>query len=133
MDYCPLRVGKVPDPLVELRLEKYIDFLFASSVADMLALEEYHGYSPEVQKRFRRHWFKAIWSRPEIHLDWAYYYTTVWGFALLQEPRRWQLSYWQSTLSRFDQSHLWQAVEHVAERLLAGEVLSQTDIIGALL
>jgi hypothetical protein len=38
--------------------------------------------------------------------------------------------HWQSTLSRFEQSQVWQAVEHVAERLLADEVLSQGDIIG---
>src|ERR1700743_2204020 len=52
MDYCPLRVGRVPDPLVELRLEKYMDFLHAGSVADLLGLEQYHGYFRDVHKRF---------------------------------------------------------------------------------
>ncbi len=80
IDYCPLRVGRVPDPLVELRLEKYMDFLHAGSAADMLALEQYHGYSQEVQKRFRQDWFERMWARPEIHLDLAYYHATVWNW-----------------------------------------------------
>jgi hypothetical protein len=133
MAYCPLRVAIVADPLVQTRLEKYIDFLVAGSIADMLVLEQFHNYLSDVQKRFRQHWLKAMWVRPELHLDWTYYLVTTWGLATLSDPWRWQLSYFQSTLFRLEQDHIWQAVEHVAQRLLSGEVLSQGDIIGALL
>ena len=132
LDYCPLHVGRVID---ESRLDKYISFLLAGSATEMLAMEYYHEFTGRdaTQDRFRQRWYQLAWARPELHLDLAYYYMIVWGSAPLNHIGRWKLSCWRTALSMVCHRQVWQAIEQVAQRLIAGEVLQQEDITAALL
>jgi hypothetical protein len=109
-------------------------FLVAGSTAEMLALERYHEFTGRIatRKRFRNHWHDAAWSRPEVHLDQAFYYLAIWGSEYLDYLDRWRLFIWQRALSDLEKPHIWQRIERVAQRLMAGEVLDQAAVMAAI-
>jgi hypothetical protein len=131
-DYCSLRIGHFVDD--DLRLERYVSFLMGGCAADMLALEIHRGYKnrPSLQDRFREHWYKSIWERPGIDLDKAYSLIVGWTYTSPADLWRYRLNLWRHTVLNLSYELAWEAVEEVAQRLLAGEVLDQTAVVASL-
>src|SRR4029077_1653092 len=98
------------------------------------ALENYHSYArrPSIQDRFREHWYKAIWDRPSIRLDKAFCMIMAWSYASPSDIWRYQLNCWRNTVLNLSFKLVWEAVEEIAQRLLAGEVLDQTAVVATL-
>jgi len=131
-DYCQLQVGRQAD---ERSLDRYVSFLIAGSVAEMLAVEHRHEFTNRIatQNRFRNRWYQVTWSQPEVHLDFAYYYLAVWGPELVHfELERHQQFHWKHTLYAVEKPDFWQRIERVAPRLIAGEVLDQSAVLAAI-
>ena len=75
--YCRLTPG-VPADLV--KLEQFIIFLLAGSVAEMVAIEPGYQLTPQstTQRRFRQKWFIDAWDNPEPRVDAAYFAIVAW-------------------------------------------------------
>jgi hypothetical protein len=132
VEYCSLQVGQFVND--DLKLDQYLSFLMAGTAADMLALEHYHGYKnrPSVQDRFREQWYKAIWERPSLRLNEAYCLIVAWSYTSPPEIWRHQLNCWHNAVLNLSFRSTWAAVEEVAQRLLAGEVLDQAAVVAVI-
>jgi hypothetical protein len=131
-EYCPLRMGRATD---ERRLENYLFFLLAGSIAEMLAIEHHHHLvrCPAFQNHFRDRCYEILWARPDVHNDLAFYYFSFWGRELAPfEVPRMNVFYWGQVLRRVEEPETWQRIEQVAQQLIQCEVLDQSGILAAM-
>ena len=116
--YCRLLPG-FPANLV--RLEQFIIFLLAGSVAEMLAIERHYQRVPQstTQRRFRERWFTNAWDNPEPRVDAAYFAIVAWMPAVNAYDIAKERRLWTRACELLEGGDRWTGVDHIA-RSIAG-------------
>jgi hypothetical protein len=127
-DYCRLQLGQ---PVDLAKIDRYLVFLMAGSVSEMLGIEKHHGVvarSPG-QMQFRRQWSAQVWLNPDRHLDLAYFTIVAWSAARwgfdFEKQRR---ALWERTCKLVQTPAMWSRIERVAALLFEGRVLTAKEI-----
>jgi hypothetical protein len=126
---CQLNPGEPPDLQ---RIDAYVMFLLAGSAAAMIhagSLKE--ANSPSFSRRhFRARWYTDAWENPEPKVDAAYAIIVAWL------PIHWPFQIdkvrnklWKRSCNLLETPAVWDGVERIAQRLRAGEILGERDIL----